>query len=369
MSDDESRAGMPPPGEMCPHMAMGPPPGMVPLGPPGMPPFGLPGMPPPGMVPPGLPPGMIPMPGMLPPGMPPPPGMMHPDEELAGAGEVVEPPMKRRRLKGVDTTSLTKLLHGLHQSLRRIIDSRGEEEESAVRLNEAPVHSLEEEFERHWRVRFDARAMGEPNTVSFLRRFPEVFRLRGNGIYTMVSPLDAPNFEAAAEGGMDRAEVPRETQLQVCDFRASYAEQLVALLTNFVAEDRKSHGAALPFQFVNHDILQDLFSKLRDGSIEETAELVDAILDPKPVIIKEEMPTVRHEGKGDFPGQMALHDHDFMDDAPPEIPPKGKGKGKKKGADGKFRPATGKGSLCRQFQTGRCTFGANCKFVHEYEAG
>jgi len=291
--------------------------------------------------------------------------MMHPDGD---GEEVEEPAMKRRRLKGVDTAALTKLLLGLHQCLRRLVDlpgrEAGEDEDESATLGESPVHSLEEEFERHWRVKFDARAMGEPNVVSFLQRFPEVFKMRSNGIYMMVSPMDAPNFEAAAEAGMEGLEVKSESG-PACDFRASCAEQLVALITNFVAEDRKSQGADLPFQFASYEILQDLFSKLRDGSIDDSSELLSAILDPKPVIPKE--PEIIPEpdmGKGDFPPMGP-----GLDDFPGDHPPPAKGKGKKKGADGKLRPAQGKGSLCRQFQTGRCTFGANCRFVHEYEYG
>merc|ERR1719440_1785579 len=188
----------------------------------------MPGMPPPGMFPP---------PHMMPPGMPP-PGMMHPGmpgmppdggDMLALPSQPGKDRTKKRRLKGFDTSSLAQLLTGLHQCLERLLEfaASATTDKDTAKPTEVPVQHLQEEFERHWRLGFDARAVGDPNTATFLRRFPGVFRVRSNGFQVMVSPAEDPNFEAAAEVGIERVEESDELKR---DFAVSCAEQVAALL-------------------------------------------------------------------------------------------------------------------------------------------
>lgn len=317
------------------------------------------------------------------PGAPPlpPPGVggsmelavLAPAEIRAFGGEA--PATKRRKLKGLDTAGLTKLLIGLHQSLRRLVDGSGAAEK------EAPLQCLEEEFERHWRLRFDARALGEPSTTAFLRRFPEVFRVRSDGIQMVASPVADPNFELAAEVGIERADASRDSAAAgggACEFAVGLGEQVTALLASLVAEERKAGGAPLSYQYANYEVAQDLIGRLREnttGRGDEERELLEALLDPKPPPAKEELPPPPRYNPDNSDrdlGSRDLRDGAGMRGLPPPPPrrdsfdggfggpPQRRNDGfnpDKRGSDGR--------SLCRQFQGGRCTYGDTCKFLHE----
>lgn len=299
---------------------------------------------------------------------------------LMNAPHPVEPPQrpaKRRRLKGMDVPSLTKLLTALHQCLARLVDL-GRGADQGVAFTEVPLLCLEEEFFRHWRIRFDARAMGEPNTATFLRRFPDVFHLR-HGVQLMVAPAAAPNFDEAAEAGMEQPE--SNASGTGTEFAVACGEQVVALLANFVAEDRKSSGAPVSFQYASFELVQELFSKLRDstnGDDSDQRQLLEAVLDPRPPSREDPpAPPPPRDPRGDF-------ERDFRDFSGPPMGFDVDGKGKdrfdrdrwadrdrwnqdRRGPPG-YRPdrrgSDGR-SLCRQFQNGRCTYGDTCKFVHE----
>lgn len=276
---------------------------------------------------------------------------------VMGTGnDAPEPVAKRRRLKGLDAESLTKLLIGLHQCLKRLVDRPASETTSTQAL-EVPIACLEEEFSRHWRLPFDVRALGEPSAAAFLRRFPDVFKLRNNGLQLVISPVEAPNFEVAAETGMERSDSSRETG---GDFAVSFGEHVASLLVNLVAEERKAGGAPLSFQYANYEIVQDLMSRLRDGATRlEQSGLLESLLDPKPVQPKEEP---RPERRSPPPFR---DNHDF--DRPP--PMMNMGKGDSKGFDkghGDRRPGGRQVNVCRQYQQGgRCSYGDNCRFAHE----
>lgn len=251
------------------------------------------------------------------------------------------------------------------------------------------MHELEEEFEVHWRLRFNARAVGEPNTASFLRRFPQVFKVRSNGVHVVVSPAASPDFRAAATAGLERGADERDSSGQSGGFVLGAAEQVAALMANLVAEERKAANAPLPFQFASYEVVHDLFARLRDGgSREEMQYLLNSLLDPKPSAPTRDEPTRGlddrgHDSQGAGPGGLPPPPMGFPGDypgpplgmGPPGMgPPMGFGMGPppmmrgtpvvprrdNRGNDG--RP------VCRQFQSGRCGF-ENCKFSHEISGG
>lgn len=314
--------------------------GPPPMPPPGHMPHGPPMMPPPGM----MPPGMMPPPGVLPPemnGMPMPP---MPDGIPEGPR-----PAKRRRLKGLDANSLEKMLRGLYQCLRRLVDVLPEKTPK-----EAPVEALEEDFEQFWRLRFDARAMGEPGTAAFLRRFPTVFGLRSTGLSVMVSPMEEPNFDEAAAVGLEKTNAETKTFKVPDGFAHGLGEQVIAALVNLTAEDRKPGSVPLNCQYASYEVAQELLGTLKEGNRDEEQELLKALRDPKLLQPRVEDPIVREDlGPPPHPGPPSFNGPP----GPPPPPDKGFGKG------GGF--SKGGGRLCRQFQYGRCTWGENCRFVHE----
>lgn len=292
-----------------------------------------------------IPPGMMPpmMPGMMPPGgMPEMHGMPMPMPEMPEGPR----PAKRRRLRGLDANSLEKLLRGLYQCLRRLVDGLPEKVQKEV-----PMEVLEEDFEQFWRLRFDARAMGEPGTAAFLRRFPTVFSLRSNGLAVMVSPQEEPNFDDAAAVGLEQTAAETK-RLKVPDgFAHGLGEQVIAALVNLTAEDRKPGSVPLNCQYASFEVAQELLGTLKEGNQEEEVELIKSLRDPKPLQPRAEEPIIREElappGPPSFNGPPG----------PPPPPDKGFGKG---GCGG---GGYGKGNsrLCRQFQYGRCTWGENCR--------
>lgn len=339
-------------------------------------------MPPPGMP---MPDGMPPMPphmGMPPPGMPMLPGMEHANGEMValnregGNPEALRPvealperPAKKRRLKGFDTASLTKLLIGLHQCLRRLVDRPREPSDKCDKPLEVPVLCLKDEFERHWRLKLDAQAMGEPNLAAFLRRFPGVFKIRTAGCFTLVAPAEAPVFEQAAEEGMEWLDSKKEPRAEPFDFAVGFAEQTAALLANLVAEERKAGGAPLSFQYANYEVISDLLTLVREGNGEETQtnSLLEALLDPKPAQPKPVETNYNDDRRDDHRGgdrDYGASGGNFGAMPPPAAPPPPMGGGMRsdrRGSDGR--------SLCRQFQSGRCSYGDSCKFLHELGGG
>jgi len=261
----------------------------------------------------------------------------------------------------LDVTGLEKLLRGLNQCLRRLVDNMPDST-AGPNGKEVPVQFLEEEFERHWRLRFDARSMGEPGTAAFLRRFPSVFGVRSNGIAVMVAPVEDPNFDDAAVAGLERT--APDDKFQVPDgFAVSFGEQVGAGMANLVAEDRKLGGAPLNFQFTNYEVIQELLQKLRDGGTrEEETDLLGSLLDPKPYERKEEPPSKDESGPPGPPGPPGIVPPPSAGPigAPPPPPSAGGEKGK-----GGYGKGGGGRNVCRQFQSGRCTYGENCRFLHE----
>lgn len=296
----------------------------------------------------------------------PPPGF---EAEAAAAAAGREP--KRRRLKGMDHGSLSRLLMGLHSCLKNMVD--GPAVQGKLQSKEAPLWCLEEEFQRRWRLRFDPRALGDPSAAAFLRRFPDVFQVRSSGLQVLVSPVEAPNFELAAELGMDRpvGADDKSGSASSCDFAVSFGEQVAALLANLVAEERKSGGAPLNYQYASHEVAQDLLSRLRDGGgKEEEQKLLGAILDPKPTAPKEEPPTshamVKRDRDPDYdrpPPRNRDWDQEEQFRRQDDFERRGMGgmggrpQQDRRGSDGR--------SICRQFQSGRCSYGETCKFLHE----
>jgi len=271
------------------------------------------------------------------------------------------PPAKKRRLRGLEDSGLAKLLSGLHSCLERMVEPLRKEAPTEL---EAPVEDLLEEFERHWRLQFDARAMGEPSAAAFFRRFPDVFKIRTIGVHTMVAPVAAPDFQEAAEAGLVR-DVP-EREGHTADYASGSGELIAALLANLVSEERKATGAPLPFQFAHFEVVHDLLARLRDSAHEGPGALLGTLLDPKPPAPKKEPPPPPREPE-------RRDDRHGLDDFPRGPPPgfddrdrgpRGGGpppRGDRRGGDGR--------SICRQFQSGHCTYGDTCRFVHELPDG
>lgn len=315
----------------------------------------------------------------------PPPPM---DMAFETTHHVDPPPAKKRRIKGLDASGLARVLSGLHSCLSRMLGPNADASESQG----APVHELEEEFERHWRLRFDARSLGEPSTAAFLRRFPDVFKVRSNGLHLIASPSPAPDFEIAAESGLERVGnlTDARDNNPTGEFASGFGEQVASALANIVSEDRKSTGAPLNFQFASYEVISELLGRLREGAPrEDMNNLMGMLVDPKPAPPKKEEP--RHiaerprsrsppfrggggrdghdfdrgggggrsppRGHGDF---RAPPRHDDFGRGPPRggPPPMGKGMhSDRRSGDGR--------SICRQFQSGHCSYGDTCKFAHD----
>merc|ERR1712187_664397 len=130
----------------------------------------------------------------------------------------------------------------------------------------------------------------------------------------------------------------------------------------------KAGGAPLSFQYANYEVAPDMFARLRDGgSKEEQNSLMEVLLDPKPPAVKEN----KNEGEDDRDRERDREDRDRPRDdydRPRDDfdsgPPRGKGGGMR--SDQKVQGR----SVCRQFQRdGRCSYGDNCRFVHQGEDG
>lgn len=284
-----------------------------------------------------------------------------------GAGPEDDRPVKRRRLKGLDTSSLTQMLSCLHQCLERLLDISNEDKE-APQLTEVPVLHLEEEFERHWRLSFDCRAVGESSTASFLKRFPEVFKVRANGFQMMVAPAEDPNFEAAAEAGIEESHAAPSA---FSDYSVCTAEQIASCLVGMVADERKASGAPLNFQYASNEVLRDLCgllkNEIRAPNVTQN-DLINMLLDPRPVqpqLPKETNQEARSKDKeDDKDGGNESRDNAQNNDSGGGGQ-RGRGNYNYSGYQARDKKGSDGRALCRNYNSGRCAYGDNCRFLHE----
>jgi len=320
---------------------------------------------------------------------------------------VAEPPAKKRKIKGaLEVPQLSKLLQGMHAALQHLTSPPNKPETS--------VNGLQNQLKRYWKTNFDAKAMGDTSMVGFLRRFPGVFSVKSNGLELVVSAMEAPDFNQEAENGLEPS---RGLPEYACKFSSGVSEHVLAFMANLISEEKKVGGHVLNYQFAPFAIYEDFLTRIREDEDalddQDTLILLDSVCDPRPQprepVQKDDFDDHhknRNQGWQDRKDQHWKNDHDWDrgrdrrddrdggprgrgpnfynrggddnygrdryrndrnddDDRPWRRDNKRDGPGNreyqsdKRGSDGR--------SLCRQYQFNRCTYGDNCRFLHEFD--
>lgn len=303
-----------------------------------------------------------------------------------------EPAPKKRKVKGaLEAGPLSKLLQGMHLALQQITKPPSKPETA--------VNGFEDQLRKYWRTHFDVRAMGDNNMVGFMRRFPSVFNMKNNGVELVVSPMEAPDFDKAAEAGIEPIRGPSE---HACKFSAGMGEHVLALIVNLFAEEKKAGGHALHYQYAPFAVCEDFLTRIQqfeDGLDDDvTKHLLDTICDPRPqppARAEQNTSWDSHDRRDDHQWDRKDQDRDWRDNRDwrnRDDGPRGRGPNfydRHSGHDDRdreryddrrdnrpkqrdnreyrsdVRGSDGR-SLCRQYQYNKCTYGDQCRFLHEY---
>merc|ERR1719240_392301 len=229
---------------------------------------------------------------------------------------------KKRKVKGaLEAAPLSKLLQGIHLALQEMT--------RPPKKPQVGMTSFEDQLQRYWRTHFDFRAMGDTNMVGFMRRFPSVFNVKSNGVELAISPAEAPDFDKAAESGIEPNRAPIEHPTK---FTTGMSEHVLAMIVNLISEDKKAGGHVLNYQYAPFAVCEDFLAHTqeKENGVEDddTKTLLDTICDPRPQPIAraEQEPTAAPDNRWqERKDRNRDWDHDWRGNRDRDDGPRGRG--------------------------------------------